>query len=139
MKNDEFEQRLQRQPFRAVPEEWRSEILQSAHLARCLLPSTFDSRPLNWWRAWLWPNPRAWAGLAAAWAAILVLIIANRAPEPASTASLPAPSNQILLVLTEQRRMLAKLIESPTQTPAAEPNPAAPKPRSQRRLEFVTA
>jgi hypothetical protein len=77
--------------------------------------------------------------LAAAWAAILVLNIANRAPEPAWTASLPAPSNQILLVLMEQRRMLAKLIDPPEQTPEAEPNPVAPKPRSQRRLEFITA
>ncbi len=80
MNTDDFEQRLQRQPLRQVPSEWREEILSAANevgtarrdvCGRCGAASLPGLR--EWLLAVLWPNPKAWAGLAAIWIVILAV------------------------------------------------------------------
>src|SRR5712671_5398843 len=57
---NDFECKLAAQSFREPPADWREEILRlSANAARA---TERAESPL---RAWLWPSPQAWAGLAA--------------------------------------------------------------------------
>lgn len=72
MKMDDFEQKLARQEIRPIPEEWRGAIL--GKVSKEAEPiSTVTGLPEPWWRNLLWPSPRAWSGLAAAWVAIFIL------------------------------------------------------------------
>ena len=67
---DQFEQRLRRQPVKSIPSAWREEILSTARAASPRL-STLDPRPgvlsiiRHQLSTLLWPHPKAWAGLAA--------------------------------------------------------------------------
>lgn len=70
---NDFEQELQRQPFREAPKAWRAEILARS------APSAREAAPWTW-RDWFWPSPIAWAGLAASW---LLLWEIDRADRPA--------------------------------------------------------
>ena len=67
MHDDEFQKKLQSQPRRTIPSEWRAQILAAAREAT---PEP-DATPR--FAEWLWPFPQAWAGLAAVWMAIVVL------------------------------------------------------------------
>jgi len=74
-----------------------------AEIARAPAPETMS------WRQWLWPCPRAWAGLAAAWLVILGMnLAAGKGPSRPASARL-AVSRQELLELRRQQRMLAIL------------------------------
>ena len=129
MNTDDFEKRLQRQPVRPVPREWRGEILDAARRAGGHQPSPLNSQPTSWWRELLWPCPQAWAGLAAAWVLILALNAATREPVQVATARSTPPAREVLMALKERRRLLAELAGSPAQV---EPQkPLAPKPRSE--------
>ncbi len=134
MKPDEFEQQLQRQPLRSPPEEWRREILEAANAAARAQTPAFNPPCEPWWREWLWPSPRAWAGLAAAWVIILALNTA-RLTTPAGVASVsPPPSREMIMALSEQRRELAELLgDAQERSPAAKPAP--PRPRSERQSQ----
>jgi hypothetical protein len=90
MNTDDFEQRLQRQPLRPVPPEWRDEILAAARAGAA--PSSLAPRPsplLSLLRDWLWPHPVAWGALAAGWA--LVVVLNSAAGGPVLTAMMPLP------------------------------------------------
>jgi hypothetical protein len=87
-------------------------------------------------RAWLWPCPRAWTGLAAAWLVILGMnLAAGKGPSRPASARL-AVSRQELLELRRQQRMLARLI-APGETAEMEPPKPVPSPRSERRKTVV--
>ena len=141
MKPDDFENQLQRQPLRATPSEWRAEILCEANkfvaadVRRLNLhgpesQSLLTSAATTWWREWLWPNPQAWAGLAAAWLVILGLN-ATTAPRFVEIAKQsPKPSPEVETTLAAQRRELARLLDNfaePTPAPKTRP----PGPRSE--------
>ena len=129
MKTDDFEERLRRQSIRPIPHEWRGEILDAARRVRGHQPSIFNLQLASWWRDWLWPNPQAWAGLAAVWMVVLLLNWGGRDPVHVATASKTAPAPELLLALKEHRRLLAELIGTP---PLAEPQkPFEPRPRSE--------
>jgi hypothetical protein len=130
MKPDDFEQQLERQAFRQVPPEWRAEILKAAkgELRSSECRPTTIRQVLD---VLLWPSPKAWAGLAAVWAVVLSLGIANRRqPEPRAGQE-AAPSPATILALREQRRTLAQLIESIEPQPAEPPKTFVPRPRSE--------
>lgn len=61
---DEFEQKLQRQPLRRIPADWREEILREGRRAAVLEIGPADTAALPKW-SWpttlLWPHPKAWA------------------------------------------------------------------------------
>jgi len=136
MMNEEMEQlerRLNRQPLREIPREWRSEILAAARTAprasrRWFLPSSIFHLPS--------PVIR-WASLAAVWVVILALNHAARDPAPIVTAKSTPPSPQMLIALRQQQKLLAELIEPPTPREADKPKSFVPRPRSELGRPFV--
>jgi hypothetical protein len=148
MNTDDFEKRLQRQPLRQVPGEWRDEILSAArqtssphHASRIThhvppslsLLSTLNSQL----SIVLWPHPTAWAGLAAVWLVILGINLTTRDVSQ-SVAKHAAPvSPQLIMAFQEQERLLSELI-GPRETPAAErPKPGPARPRSEGRRALL--
>jgi len=133
MKPDDFEQRLQRQPLRQIPAEWRSEILDAAisrHSPRATRHSFFST--LNHQLSTiLWPHPKAWAGLAAVWILIFAVNVSMRDTTPLVAERAAPPSPEVIVELKQQQRMLAELIGS---SPAREAVPTRflPLPRSER-------
>ena len=150
MNADDFEKRLQSQPLRQVPTEWREDILSvarqadSAQRVPCptrraragsALLSTIHSRLTTL----LWPHPVAWAGLAAVWVVILGRSFTTRdaARHVARRASSPSP--QVFMAFQEQQRLLNELI-GPREMPAVErPKAAPPQPRSEGRSGLMMA
>ena len=137
MNTNDFEQLLARQPLRPVPNEWRQDILGASGAAT---PSAGASRGVEvvaWWRAWLWPCPQAWAGLAAAWCVILGLHVAFEKGSPSSIHR-PAPTSaQVCLAFEEQRRLLAELSPPRRLVTAPAVQPFRPRPRSSRAPTWV--
>jgi hypothetical protein len=101
---NEFERKLQRQPFRDVPAQWRAEIVPSGEA----LPRASD-----WtWRDWFWPAPQAWAGLAAIW--LLLALLNSLAPRQASARAMDvARANSVpvasLFAFQTHARLVAEL------------------------------
>jgi hypothetical protein len=132
MKPDPFEERLQSQPPRTIPPEWREHILCAVEV--CARPATFR----EWILQLLWPSPVAWAGLAAVWLLTISFKLATP-PTSQSLARIPAPAAaQLFMTLGEQNRILAELIN----TPPAPSLPArttqfVPRPRSEGRSRFI--
>src|SRR6266404_1346443 len=148
MNPDDFEQRLQRQPLRQMPVDWRHEILSAAQGASVQPESLRGAHQVPRWRSilstlnsqlstLLWPSPAAWAGLAAIW---LLLLIVNASISDKSIAvarALPRPAPERLMAWREQERLLTELL-GPREMPVAEkPKPAPLSPRSERHNEFL--
>ena len=140
MKPDDFEQKLQRQPLRQVPAEWRGEILGVCRESKVesraqeqLWLSTLVSRLSTFF----WPHPVAWAGLAAVWIFIFAVNFSMRDQAPVMAEKSAPPSPEMVAELKQQQRMLAELI-GPVAVREAEPPKFVPQPRSER-VEFLTA
>ncbi|HTA30971.1 MAG TPA: hypothetical protein VK731_10820 [Candidatus Cybelea sp.] len=120
--NSDFEKRLQEMPLREIPGLWKDRIMAAA-----------QPQPA-WWQEWLWPNPRAWAGLAAAWAIILLLHIT--APGESGAAGTGSSASwQNFAFLRQETELIARFSDSEEKRPAASAPPAATKPRSSRRMK----
>jgi|SRR5882724_5608649 len=139
MKPDDFEERLQRQPLREVPAEWRGEILSVARHAMASSPRPEATGLRVQISALLWPCPQAWAGLAAIWLGILVINFAT-ADKTERVAKKTAPTSaEMIMVLKEQQQILTDLIE-PHESPAMNrPKRPDARPRSQTRQQFLMA
>lgn len=120
--NSEFEERLGSQAFRPIPREWRDQILRAAQ------PGTDAAGVSRWWREWLWPCPRAWAALAAAWPLIMLLHFAAPSGSPPAANIVPM-SWQSFQAMQREVETFARL---PDWSP---PEPAAPQPRASRRVK----
>jgi hypothetical protein len=116
--NSEFENQLQRQPMREVPPHWRARIMAAAQPAP------------NSWGEWLFPSPRAWAALGAAWVVIIVLHLAT--PDAPARRISYSGTAQSFDMLKEQQVMMAKLLGPADDNEAPAATPAEPKPRSER-------
>jgi hypothetical protein len=150
MNVDDFEQRVQRQPLRQLPSEWRQEILSAAqqasspnHASRIThhvpaspsLLSTLNHQLSTL----LWPHPVAWAGLAAVWVAILGLSLTTSDASTAVARHASPVSPQVFMAFQEQERLLTELL-GPRETPVAEQQkPRLPRPRSEGRKEMRMA
>jgi hypothetical protein len=122
--NSEFEKQLERQPMRELPREWRSEILVAA--SRVERITVIDRLS-----TWLWPHPRAWAGLAAAW--VLTFLLHLTAPDQPRHARDSSPRTfQSLAVMQKQTLMMAQLLGSLDGGVQPAPAIVPPKPRSER-------
>ena len=138
MKPDDFEQRLHRQPLRQIPAEWREEILREGRRAAVLEIGDADtaSLPELNWRAKLtnifWPNPQAWAGLAAVWILIFAVNFSVRDRAPVVVEKSAPPPPEVLVELRQQRRMLAELIGPRDARDADRSKSFVPQPRSER-------
>jgi hypothetical protein len=145
LKTEEFERHLASQPLRQAPSAWRGEILTACRAASPRLSteprkhSVPDFRPVLWWRELFWPNPQAWAGLAAIWIAILAVNFVTRDKLPVSTAKAATPSKEMILALKQQQELFAELV-GPRETPTADrPKVLLPGPRSERLDERLMA
>ena len=147
MNLDDFEQRLRREPVKPIPSEWREQILTQA---RATQPETRNSELGTasllsvLWQRLVWPNPKAWAGLAAIWLVILGLNLASRDSAPRTEARMePAPNSELRRLLKEQEQLYAELIERPLRPVAAplanRPKRIPPGPHSWGRDEFFNA
>jgi len=153
MSLEDFEKRLQRQPLRQLPDEWREEILSAARQAAAAQPAppvlrsttaedgrtTYHvaaSRSLlatlhHQLSTLLWPHPVAWGGLAAVWVVILGMNLTTRDASQAVAKHAPPVSPQIFMAFQEQERLLSELL-GPRETPVAErPKPVPSRPRSE--------
>jgi hypothetical protein len=149
MKPDNFETDLERQTLRSIPAEWRREILEKARAASAPRASTDPERAapslstadaLPWWRAWLWPCPQAWAGLAALW--LLLLGLNLTAPQSRDQfAAQSSPSTEQLSNIADQRREFARLLDlNLSETPMIPPSiPKPPGPRSELPVDAGVA
>jgi hypothetical protein len=143
MKPDDFEQKLQRQPLRQIPGEWREEILavasssarrSEAKTARpsCLSTLNFQLSTI------LWPHPKAWAGLAAVWILILAVDFSMRDKSPTLAKKSAPPSPEMIVELRQQQRMLAELIGPRDTSDADRSKSFVPQPRSERAEILMT-
>ena len=141
MNTDDFEKRLQRQSLREIPSGWRADILRTAntpvaadarrlHLLGQNDQSHLTSAATAWWREWLWPSPKAWAGLAAVWLVILGLNVTKASHYTDMAKQAPKPSTEMEASLAAQRRELARLLDNFTE-PAPTPKSSPPGPRSE--------
>ena len=140
-----FEKRLQGLPQRPIPPAWRQDILRAAREAAPRQPvashrDSLLSRLNSMVAELVWPNPRAWAGLAAVWVLVFGLNFATREPAPAGLAQQSErPSPQRRELLQQQVRLLAELV-GPNGTPERDlPKPPAPRSHGGRRGDFVNA
>ncbi len=141
MNSDDFEQRLQHQPLRQIPPEWRADILSKAHHASRIthhvsawrvIISTLTSQLSTL----LWPSPKAWASLAAIWLLLLIVNPSTTDKSISVAGALSRPAPERLLAWREQERLLTELL-GPREMPAAEKlKPAASSPRSERHNQF---
>lgn len=134
--NSEFEKRLQRQPVKTLPPEWRQEILSAANAAAMKRCEACEHNARIFWPDWLvsllWPHPKAWAGLAAVWVVILGLQCASRDESSSCvTAKAAPPSPELIAELKKQQRMFAELVGPREETVADRPkaNPSRPRTR----------
>ena len=143
---NEFEQKLSHQPLRRIPDEWRAEILREGR--RAAVPNnnnTWDadtaSLPqLNWRTAFLnffWPNPKAWAGLAAVWIFIFAVNFSMRDSSSRVAEKAAPPSPEVVAELRHQKLLFAQLIGS-SDAREAEPPKFFPRPQTER-VEILTA
>ncbi len=94
---------------------------------------------LTLWRELIWPCRQTWAGLAAVWVVLLTLQLASRDPTAVVTRKTPPPSPEMLMVLRQQKLLLAELVERPESRAADRPKVVPPRPRSERREEMWIA
>ena len=148
MNQDDFEARLQREPLRQLPNQWREGILSAARQASRPehAPRTTHQAPAS--RSWLstiysqlsallWPHPVAWTGLAAVWLVILGIHLATRDTAVRVARQAAPVSPQVFMAFQEQERLLSELI-GPSEPPATEPpKPRLPRPRSERLRAFL--
>jgi|SRR5208282_3922193 len=143
MKPDNFEQKLQRQPLRQIPGEWREEILVAADVNRRNRPvreftfaATTFRRLLSTLNhqlsTLLWPHPKAWAGLAAIWILIFAVDFSLRDKTPVMAEKSAPPSPEVIVELRQQQRMLAELIGPRDEHDADRSKSFVPQPRSER-------
>jgi hypothetical protein len=135
---NEFEQKISCQPLKKIPGEWRAGILMAAQSA--ISPQKRNRDRLNtilWVRELFWPNPKAWAALAAVWIFIFALNFSMRDKTSAIAEKVSPPSPEMVAELRQQKLLFAQLIGS-SDSREAEPPKFFPRPRTER-AEILTA
>jgi len=103
-------------------------------------PSPRAPRAPEWLSAFLWPHPKAWAGLAAVWLVILGLNFAARDTTPGLEARrVKALTNETVRSLKQREQLLAEVSGLPELREADRPKTMPPSPHSARRPELVRA
>src|SRR5450759_3719478 len=121
MNTEDFEKRLQREPVRQIPGEWREQILSAARQASLpqQAPRTTHHAPrsasllstfYHQLSALLWPHPTARAGLAAVWLMILGINLTTQNDSTVIAKRTSPASPQVFMAFQEQERLLIELI-----------------------------
>ena len=145
MKNeDQFEQRLRRQPLRPVPPAWREEILAAASEYRqdaTSQPVSEDQAALlAGWRLIFTRLPIAWATLAALWVLLIGLNLALPSPI-VRVAAQASPSAQMAALAAldfegaDFEIFGKQLSPAPANSPAAKDAVVPRRPHSERRRD----
>ncbi len=129
MKPSDFESQLQQRAFRQIPAKWRKKVLAAARLETAT--PCWRDRIAAGFLDLLWPCPKAWAGLAAAWAFIGVVQLGMSGNHAETTVRL---TPQRVAAWKEQQKALAELI-SPY-PPASPELPLTPGAQRSRRREI---
>lgn len=142
MNMDDFEKKLQRQPLRHIPGDWRDAILRTAQ-ERTSCPAAKHSNSVltravqTTWRELIQPCRYAWSGMAALW---FIFWLINAHTEDTETSRQMATSTgsgfKRIQVFEEQRRVLVELTGPNDLSPAEPSRPAHAKPRSERMLRI---
>jgi hypothetical protein len=127
MKPDDFEQKLSRQPLRQAPPEWRAEILRAARAASAHAAVPAKPRLRDYLALLLWPSPRAWGALAAAW---VVIVAANLAMNSGGPGRASSPAPMAGGSWRQQQRLMAELLNG-AEMPERAKEPKV-SPRSER-------
>jgi hypothetical protein len=100
---NDFESELKKQPLRRVPSHWRVAILAAAKIAKPEPRATWQ-----WWDL-LWPSPKAWGTLAAAWVLMVCfhIAMAERGGSPEQSQAV-----QIRMAVEQKRRLQAEIEEA---------------------------
>jgi hypothetical protein len=130
---NEFEQKLQRQPLRKIPGEWRAEILTAAtrQSSRVALRASFLSTLDAQLSTLLWPHPKAWAGLAAVWILIFAVNFSMRDKTPIVAEKSAPTSREMVAELRQQNLLFAELIGPAEARVADRQKLFLPRPRSE--------
>lgn len=132
MKPKDFEQTLREQAWREIPPGWRQEMLRKARQAAAPRRAVAPENSL--WTVllgWLWPSPRAWAGLAAVWMMIALVNLATPQPELYSQTASQTPVSAELAQLRQQRQLMVELLNSGAAGPVSPKSGKNPAPRSE--------
>ena len=129
--NSDFEKRLGKLTIRPTAAEWRREILRAARIPSA--PVTPTAAP-PWWREWLWPCPKAWLGLAAAWG-VALLLPATEPSEPGEPSNGTPMTWQTFAQLQKEAESIAQSADV-TEKPFIPPQPAMPQPQTSRRSKI---
>lgn len=128
----EFEKQLASQPLKAVPTEWRAQILKEARAEAPREVAATSPPPLSWLRELLWPHPQAWGALAAVWMVIAAFQCFTPVGPSANAAVAKAPTTSVM----EQRRELVRAIEAASGNQELSP---ADRPRGARKVDYAFA
>src|SRR5437867_11804698 len=85
---------------------------------------------------WLWPSPAAWGALAAIWVCLLSIEWSMPARGAAGQQMAASASRPSIVTFAQRQRELASVLES--LAPAPPSRPVGPRPRSERRVEWLT-
>jgi hypothetical protein len=92
---------------------------------------------MNLWAEAVLPWRRVWVGLATVWLCLVAVNLFVHAQPSHALVEASRPDPQTRMVLLEQHRMLAQLLEPGTA--ASQTRPAVPGPRSDVRLQEIYA
>ena len=92
----------------------------------------------TFWLELVWPCRRIWAGLAAVWILIFAANFSLRDNSPVAVAK-SSPTPEMIMSFQQQEKVLAELLGSNEPRVAEKPKVISPQPRSERRMETLTA
>jgi len=140
-REDPLEERLRRLEWRPLPESWREEILVAAEDDR--RPAAGRAgllqrvKPLL--NELLWPSPRAWAGLAAVWVALLAANRIFAPPQETASAKSWRPPTDMKTALEARRKLWEELGGWEGKRQVAQRESRNPGPQSRTRDQTLNA
>jgi len=144
MSLEDFEKKLKQRPMRPVPAEWRAEILAAAKAAACASSrdAARKTAPLFIISSYLSNifclRPGALAGLAAAWALILIFHLSTHDGSSVTANSAPV-SQEVITQVREQRLFYAEMVGLPEPRDVEPRKAFLSRPRSEGRCRMMTA
>lgn len=139
MNTDDFEKKLQRQPLRNIPDDWRDAILRAAHERTPSAPQHPEPILIHVlliaWRELIRPCRYAWSVMAVLWLFFWIINAQTQlAGVPRGIVATTRAWSEKIRLFEEQRRVLAELTGTIDSSAAEPPRWAHPKPRSERTL-----